>query len=86
MFVGLSVFLSNEVQPGQKGYWNGFKVAQSLSALSPGKQGGRLACCRADKVFLMALRCIIYFKKLAFVLSSEKQFEKKRVPPNAHFY
>lgn len=69
---------SNEVQPGQKGYWNGFKVAQSLSALSPSKQGGRLACCsRADKVFLMALKCIIYFEKLAFVLFSEKRFEKR---------
>ncbi len=68
---------SNEVQPGQKGYWNGFKVAQSLSALSPCKQGGWLARCRADKVFLMALKCIIYFKKLAFVLFCEKQFEKR---------
>jgi len=54
-----------------------FKVAQSLCALSPHKQGGRLARCRANKVFLMALKCIIYLKKLGFVLCSEKQFAKR---------
>lgn len=71
--VGLSVFLRvmkdrRDIEKVSK--WRSHCVLSLLI------NGGQLARCRANKVFLMALKCIIYFKKLGFVLLCEKQFAK----------